>query len=153
MTGEDRYICKQQRELYEYVCSQGADISDFSDRFMHSGFCNDSIDKPYSVDQFADIFNWLEFLEWEDITIEVSPEKRNSISPECAGWCGFTYRQIQRKTMMSSRDIAAAIPIEKLAFSYPGFHTIDEDLAADILIEDFFFQQIPDKIADEDREI
>ena len=65
-----RYICKQQEEeLYEYVQTHDADVVAFAEAFMNSNFCNRSLDKPYSVDQYADIMNWLEFLEWEKITV------------------------------------------------------------------------------------
>ena len=136
MNHEERYICNQQRKLYEYAFSQQADIYKFSYAFLRSDFCNRSLDKPYSVDQFADIVNWLEFLE-KDCPLVSEPDVKRNASLEAAGWCGFTYRQLQIETRLQSREIADKVPIERLMISYPGLHTVDEEMAAEIIMEDF----------------
>ena len=136
MNSEERYICNQQKELYEYVYSRNIDIEQFSDFFLNSDFCNNSLDKPYSVDQFADIMNWLEFLEKEGCKYNVSTMRAN-YPIEAAGWCGFTYRQLQIETGLQSKDLALRVPFNRLAVVYPGMHTIDEEMAVDIIKHDF----------------
>ena len=132
-----RYICKQQQELFEYVQEQGADVITFAEAFMKSDFCNRSLDKPYSVDQYADIMNWLEFLEWERIIVKPVIRPQRPITRRVAGWAGFTYRQIQIETGLQSRDLWEKVPIERLIRAWPGLHTVDEDMAAEIIMEDF----------------
>ena len=57
MTREERFICKQQEELFEYAKEHFPDVRAFAERFMKSDFCNRSLDQPYSFDQFSDIMN------------------------------------------------------------------------------------------------
>lgn len=132
-----RYICKQQQELFEYVQAHNADVIFFAEAFMKSDFCNRSLDKPYSVDQYADIMNWLEFLEWEKITVRAVLQQQRPVSFRVAGWLGFTYRQLQIETGLQSRELWEKVPIERLIRAWPGLHTVDEDMAAEIIMEDF----------------
>lgn len=132
-----RYICKQQQELFEYVQAHNADVIFFAESFMKSDFCNRSLDKPYSVDQYADIMNWLEFLEWEKITVRAVLQQQRPVSFRVAGWLGFTYRQLQIETGIQSRELWEKVPIERLIRAWPGLHTVDEDMAAEIIMEDF----------------
>lgn len=135
-----RYICSQQQELYEYAQQNNADIRRFSDDFLNSDFCNRSLDQPYSADQYMDIMNWLEFLEQNGIYLS---EYRTAtpLPFQLAGWLGFTYRQIQIETKISSRELAKRIPIDRLIIAYPGLHTVDEEMASEILIHDFKINQ------------
>ena len=137
MNHEERYICNQQKELYEYAHKNKADLRAFSDAFMKSKFCNNSIDKPYSVDQFADIMNWLEFLEMEGCYVKPDPLKCDEVSYNTAGWIGFTYRQLHFYTGLNGKDLAEKVPFERLAIAYPGLHTVDEEMAAEIITHDF----------------
>ena len=132
-----RYICKQQQELFEYAQEHKADVVAFAEAFMKSNFCNRSLDKPYSVDQYADIMNWLEFLEWEKITVRAVLQQQRPVSFRVAGWLGFTYRQLQIETGLQSRELWEKVPIERLIRAWPGLHTVDEDMAAEIIMGDF----------------
>ena len=104
---------------------------------MNSNFCNRSLDKPYSVDQYADIMNWLEFLDWEKITVRPVLYQQQPVPPHVAGWIGFTYRQLQIETGLQSRELWEKVPIDRLIRAWPGLHTVDEDMAAEIIMEDF----------------
>ena len=137
LDAEHRFICKQQQELFEYVQEKGADVRAFAEAFMKSDFCNRSLDKPYSVDQYADILNWLEFLEWEQITVQPVPDQPNPIDVVLAGWVGFTYRQLQIETGLQSRELWKKVPMNRIIIAWPGLHTVDEDMAAEIFMEDF----------------
>ena len=137
MNGEERCICNRQKELYEFAQMKHADIRTFSNDFLKSTFCNNSLDKPYSVDQFADIVNWLEFLEQEGCEIRPDSSQTVAVSREAAGWIGFTYRQLHFVSGLNSRDLADQVPVDRLLLAYPGLHTVDEDMAAEIIIHDF----------------
>lgn len=132
-----RYICKQQEELFEYVQKQNADVVAFAEAFMKSNFCNRSLDKPYSVDQHADIINWLELLKCEKITLQPVPWQQRPLPINVAGWIGFTYRQLQIETGLQSRELWEKVPIDRLIRAWPSLHTVDEDMAAEIIMEDF----------------
>ena len=136
MTREERYICKQQKELFEYAKKHFPDVRIFAEKFMESKFCNRSLDQPYSVDQFADIMNWLEFLEME-FPLEETEEGDESISLAAAGWIGFVYRELHFATGLSSRELVRKVPFDDLNLSYAGLHTVDEDMAMEIIAEDF----------------
>ena len=134
---ERRFICKQQQELFEYVQEHHGDVRAFAEAFLKSDFCNRSLDRPYSVDQYADILNWLEFLEWENITVRPALRQQRPVSFRVAGWLGFTYRQLQIETGLQSRELWEKVPIDKLIRAWPGLHTVDEEMAAEIIISDF----------------
>lgn len=136
LDAEHRFICKQQQELFEYAQKKGADVRAFAEAFMKSNFCNRSLDKPYSVDQYADILNWLEFLEWENILVRPTLRQQH-ISSRVAGWVGFTYRQLQIETGLQSRELWEKVPMDRIIIAWPGLHTVDEDMAAEIIMEDF----------------
>ena len=71
MTSEQRYICNQQQEFYEYMQAHGVDLVRFSDCFLHSDFCNGNIDKPYSVYQFSDVtVDWADFFDLEGCLVD-----------------------------------------------------------------------------------
>jgi len=141
LDAEHRFICKQQQELFAYVQQCGADVRAFAEAFMKSEFCNRSLDKPYSVDQYADILNWLEFLEWEKISVRPVLRQRRPVPYQVAGWLGFIYRQLQIETGLQSRELWEFVPIDKLIRAWPGLHTVDEDMAAEIVMEDFHLFQ------------
>ena len=136
MNREQRYICNQQKELFEYAQKQGADIGKFAKNFLNSNFCNNNLDKPYSTQQYDDIFNWLEFLEFENCLI--IPENKNNIPIEVAGWLGFTYRHLHFNTGLLSKEIINKVPVEKLLRAYLGLHTVDEEMAIEIIINNFW---------------
>ena len=142
IASEYRFICVQQQWLYEYAQRQDADIRKFSNEFLSSRFCNTSLDKPYSVDQYADIVNWIELMA-DDCRIVPDPEQELPVPYSVAGWIGFMYRYVQIVTGSKSKDLARIIPIDRLIISYPGLHTVDEDMASDIIIHDFKIPVIP----------
>jgi hypothetical protein len=48
---------------------------------------------------------------------------------------------------MQSRDIAEKVPAEKLIRSYGGLHTVDEDMAIEIIMQDFGLTKPKDAFA------
>ncbi len=72
------------------------------------------------------------------------PELRKQpVSFRVAGWIGFTYRQLQIETGIQSRDLWEKVPFDNLLCAWFGLHTVDEVIAAEIIIADF---QLPYKV-------
>ena len=140
MDVEERFICEQQQALYKYVQELGADVLEFSDRFLHSRFCNNSLDKPYSVDQFADIGDWIDFLEMEGCSVAAEPFPESQVTAEEAAWLGYTYRQLHFATGLKGVELAEMVPAKRLVIAFPGLHTVDEEMAVEIIIRDFGLQ-------------
>ena len=135
MDGIQRYICNQQKEIFEWAADSGYDIHAFAGTFLRSSFCNRSLDKPYSVDQFADVMDWIDFMEADG---EFRPVRSAEPFPRhIAGWIGFVYRQIQIGTGIPSRTLADSVPVGRLTVAYAGLHTVDEDMQAEIICRDF----------------
>lgn len=130
-----RYICRQQQDVFRQVAKEGHDLYAFADAFLKSSFCNRSLDRPYSVDQFADTGDWFDFLEKDDELVLVPA--REQFPASVAGWLGFVYRQLQIEAGLPSRELSSRIPIRKLTISYPGLHTLDEDVQVEIIRRDF----------------
>lgn len=137
MNVEERFICEQQQALYQYVQELGMDVLKFSDRFLRSRFCNNSLDKPYSVDQFADIGDWIDFLEAEGCYVGADPFPQQRVTAEEAGWLGYTYRQLHFATGLKGMELAEMVPAKRLVIAFPGLHTVDEEMAVEIIIRDF----------------
>ena len=38
---------------------------------------------------------------------------------------------------LSSNEINKRVPIDRMTLAFPGLHTVDEDMAAEIIIHDF----------------
>lgn len=137
MDGVQRYVCKQQQDVFGEVAAKGYELYAFADAFLKSSFCNRSIDKPYSVDQFADTGDWFDFLERDGECVLVPTQ--DPFPVHVAKWLGFVYRQLHIETGISSRELAHLVPIRRLAVSYPGLHTLDEDMQVEIIRNDFGF--------------
>lgn len=130
-----RFFCNQQKALFEWAARNGYDIKSFAREFLGSSFCRRSLDKPYSVDQFADELDWIDFME---IDGEFHPVMDESPFPvHIAGWLGFVYRQIQIETGLQSKTIVERVPPERLIVAYSGLHTVDEDMQVEIIRHDF----------------
>lgn len=135
------YICEQQQEIFEYMYDKNVDILRFAEKFMNSDFCNRHLDARYSVHQFNDIVNWVEFLEMEfnPFALKIS---NHEISRHTAGWIGFVYRHLHFATGLKSSELFQKVPFRKLVIAYPGLHTVDEDMAIDILCNDYHIERV-----------
>ena len=136
MTHEQQYMCETQKELFEYSQRNVVDIRQYACDFLKSDFCNRCLDVRYSVYQYSDMMEWLDFLE-KDCKIKPDAFQKDRVPFHVAGWLGYTYRQIWAETGLKSKDIIEKVAPNKLIISYPGLHTVDEDMAIDIIIKDF----------------
>lgn len=138
MTGVDYDICKTQQRIYEYMASEGYDMKSFSNAYLASDFCRRAMDTVYSRFQLETPYECADFYmpEIESQLIKLTPG--TIYSPDIAGWIGFTYRQIYIETGTSSSALSKLIPFDVMQNYYPGMHTIDEEEAAQIIIENAF---------------
>ncbi len=132
----NRIICVNQQDLFELLSKRRVDMYTFIPQYMTSAFCNREIDSDYSFFQFADVEDWIDFLK-KEFKILPDPFTKDRIDTITSGWIGFTYRYLQIKTKISSRELIDKIPLENLLNSYAGLHTVDEDMAYDIIVKDF----------------
>lgn len=138
MTGVDYDICRTQQRIYEYMASEGYDIASFSDAYLASDFCRRAMDTIYSRFQLETP------LECSDFYMPEIGAQLKKLAPgmtydvDVAGWIGFTYRQIYIETGTPSASLVKMIPFQTMERYYPGMHTIDEEEAAQIIIENAF---------------
>ena len=137
MTPVDDSICHTQGSIYEYAAKNGYDMKVFSEVYLKSDFCRRAFDTIYSRFQFADEEECWDFLEPENRAEFKKLDDNKEFDIDVAYWIGFTYRQIYIESGVKSSDLADKITFETMCRYYPGLHTIDEDMAYDIIKKDF----------------
>lgn len=140
LTNVEYGICETQGDLFRYVANEGVDMEWFATQYLSSDFCRRSMDTVYSRFFTADELEHLDF-----IIPEIGPLKKNPygyFDGNVAFWIGFTYRQLQIQTGVFSKDLVNRIPFVKLCNAYAGLHTVDEEMATDILCENFGLTKI-----------
>ena len=127
-------ICKTQGNLYEWAANEGLRFPEFSNAYMKSDFCHRSMDTEYSRFQLREPEEHIDFLVMEIPTLLQQKYNNEYFSGDVAFWIGFTYRQLWFETGMTSKEIVEKYPFDRMLACYPGLHTLDEDMAADILL-------------------
>lgn len=159
--GIDYKICQTQGRIYELIADNGYDVPLFSSLFLQSDFCRRSFDTIYSRFQLADELECMDFIIPEiqdrfpgiksnpiytdggahiadDVPIEYFRKYPDTcFSPDVAYWIGFTYRQLYIETGTYSSELAERLSFGAMCRYYPGLHTVDEDMATDIICENF----------------
>lgn len=150
----DEYgICQNQARLYEYVAHKGVDIEWFSENYLRSSFCKRAFDTIYSRFQTADEQECLDFI-WPELGSIKYMERDMMFDPDIAYWIGFTYRQLYIETNISSSELVEKIDFATMFRYYPGLHTIDEEMATDIICENKGFEKLEKfQIDKEDNDI
>jgi len=141
MIRDDYEICKNQARLYRYVAIKGFDMEWFSENYLRSSFCKRAFDTIYSRFQTADELECLDFIIPELGIIQYMNDDM-MFDPDVAEWIGFTYRQLYIETGIPSSEIVEKVDFATMCRYYPGLHTIDEDMATDIICENFGFSKI-----------
>lgn len=136
MTEFEYEVCERQQEFFELIQKRKVNFYTFTPMFLRSDFCNRELDADYSWFHSVDIMEWEELL-MDDCPIIPDIFQKDYIPLEAAGWIGFVYRHLHYATGLSSRELAKRVPVERLIIAYQGLHTVDEDMAAEIIIEDF----------------
>ena len=134
ITNDEYNICRTQGEIFQLAACQGYDMEMFSQKYLSSDFCGRQFDCRYSRYQYADAEeSWDIF--WPELA-DIVPQYNNGLcfSPDIAEWIGFTYRQLWYETYIPSRALVSVIPFNDMRRLYYGYHTLDEDMAADDLM-------------------
>lgn len=138
----DEYgICQNQARLYEYVARKGFDMEWFSEEYLRSSFCKRAFDTVYSRFQTADEQECLDFIIPELKTIKML-DKEYMLDPDVAYWIGFTYRQLYIETEVPSSKLVEKVDFTTMCRYYPGLHTVDEEMATDIICENKGFKKL-----------
>lgn len=123
-------ICETQAMLYEAAARIGYDLKSFSEYFLNSEFCSRSMDTSYSRYQMADPGEIMDFLDMDSVRKTNICQSKGE-----AYWIGFMYRYLYYCLGKTSRQLMQEYPFRLMCRVYPGLHTLDEEMAADILTE------------------
>ncbi len=130
-TLEKRQLCDIQGRLFELALKMGYDCPSFIDAFMNSR----------SAAALDDVYDRLQWAGEEYILEELDEEahglKRAGITYdiEVMYWAGYTYRYWHYYTNECSREIYQIADAETMKECWPGFHTLDVEMAIDDLKE------------------
>ena len=128
----DDDICATQGEIYELAAKLLYNREEFSQKYLDSDFCNREMDARYSVFQLADAEECMDFIQKE-----FKPELSFvQYTRQKTFWIGYTYRRLQMFTGISSRELNTLVPYPVMARYYEGLHTVDDDMAIEIILED-----------------
>lgn len=135
MRSIDYDICQTQQRIYEYMAKNGYDMKVFSDAYLSSDFCRRAMDTIYSRFQLEDVGECSDFFMPEIEHQLIKYPNNFGCDMDIAGWIGFTYRQLFITTGVHSAELIKIVPFDAMCRYYPGLHTIDEENAVDVIIE------------------
>lgn len=124
-------LCDIQGRLFELSVKQGYDSAKFMEAFMTSRCA-------FALDDIYDRLQWAgEEYILEELNDEVGGlvKSDNIFSIEVMFWTGYLYRYWHFYTGQSSKDIYGIADAEIMNSSWLGFHTLDNEMAIDDLIE------------------
>lgn len=124
-------LCDIQGRLFELSIKQGYDSSEFIKLFM-TGNCAMALDDTYDRLQWAGEEYILEELNDE---VNGLVKSDNLFSIEIMYWIGYLYRYWHFYTGDSSKHIFQMADAQIMNESWLGFHTLDNEMAIDNLIE------------------
>lgn len=124
MTVQELDLCDVQGNLFQLAATSGYDPVAFVDTFMQSEVAK-GLDSDYNRLQWSGELYILHRLE-EEVTLAKGGE---SVDPEALFWAGYITRYWHFATGESSRDIHATADAKRLLTVYPGYHTLDCDMA------------------------
>lgn len=134
LTRLQEIICQTQGDIFHCANEMYYDMDIFVPHYMNSDFCKRQMDGIYSYFQMADAEDCLDYIFKE---IKVPKLREIKYNPNPMNWIGYTYRQLSFVLGKSSAEIYGCIPFEDMIRSY-GLHVVDEDMAAEIIIENKF---------------
>lgn len=139
MNGIEYDICYTQQRIYEHMASEKYDMRGFSDAYLKCDFCRRAMDTCYSRFQLEDVYECMDFYMPEIGASLVKTDGGQNI--EAAAWIGFMYRYLFISTGIMSAELVQKVTYDVMLAYYPGLHTIDEDMAIDIICKDFSLER------------
>lgn len=124
MTLQELDLCDVQGNLFQLAAENGYDSEAFIDAFMQSKVA-EGLDSDYNRLQWSGEVYILHRLE-EETALAKGGEP---VDPEALFWAGYICRYWHFATGESSRDIHAIADARRLITVYPGYHTLDCDMA------------------------
>lgn len=131
LTLEKRQLCDIQGRLFELARKTGLDCPLFIEAFMNSN----------AAAALDDVYDRLQWAGEEYILEELNDEVNGlqnagtAYSPEVMYWIGYTYRYWHYYTGEFSREIYKTADANTMKECWPGFHTLDTEMAIDDLKE------------------
>ena len=137
MTDADYDVCDIQGDLFALAAEQGYEVCVFAEAYLSSEFCRRAFDCLYSRYQHTDAEESWEMMQPEIGSRLKKYEDGTRFRRDIAAWMGFTYRQLWYETGVYSARLVQKIPPREMARLYMGYHTLDEEMAAERLIESY----------------
>ncbi len=124
-------LCDIQGRLFELSVKHGLDSTEFIEKFMNSR-CASALDDVYDRLQWAG-----EEYILEELTEEAGglAKSNDLFSMDVMFWAGYLYRYWHFYTGQSSKDIYTIADAKMMNESWLGFHTLDNEMAIDDLME------------------
>ena len=123
-------LCSIQGRLFELAAKAGAGSAEFIDAFMRSRTAA-RLDLPYDRLQWAG-----EEYILEELSDELGGLPAGNIwSDDASFWTGYLYRLWHYQTGDSSEKINRAADAATMHACYPGYHTLDPEMAIERLCE------------------
>ena len=135
LTKIQEIICETQGNIFRCANELGYDMDKFVPAYMQSRFCERSMDTVYSPFQMADPEECLDFI-LPEINVPKLPQPK--YRADILYWIGYTYRHLYFSLNKTSKEIGNRVSFISMLAYYPGLHTVDEDMAVDIINEDRF---------------
>lgn len=124
------HMCKTQGDLFELSAMHGLDSRIFIETFMKSDTAA-HMDLPYDRTQWCGEAYLLEEIDDQAGGLP----KGTAWDPGTLHWIGYTYRYWHFLRNIASKDIYPLADAMTMYHSYPGYHTVDCELAIDWLTE------------------
>jgi hypothetical protein len=125
-------ICETQGNIFEYIADNGYDMQIFVEKYMQSDFTARNMDTRYSRYQLHDPEESLDFVFKE---IGEIPKADGYFIGSIAYWMGYIYRALYIVTGISSKELVHKLPFSQMIKMYPGYHTMDEIMQLERMIE------------------
>lgn len=120
--------------LYEHVANDGILFPKFSDVYLVSDFCKRAMDTDYSRFQLQHPGELLDFIIPENPGIDEKFPDGQHFDGAVAYWIGFMYRYLSIAMGISSKELLQRYSFGQMCAVYPGMHTVDYDMAADMIV-------------------
>ena len=126
-------ICATQADVFEWGAKNKYRFPDFANLYLATDFCARSMDGIYSTFQLREPLEHMDFIRKErpDVDSLICDEV---YATDAAYWIGYMYRALFYETGKKSLEVLKEYPFEKMERLYPGLHTLDYNMAVDVIL-------------------